>query len=256
MTPRTCTSSLSNADIIDLLGEARLASTPEARERCEDIVAREFLSLADALARRYTGRGVEDDDLRGTARLALVSAMRRFDPKSGAFAAFAKATIDGEIKKHFRDRAWMIRPPRALTDGRVTVLRCRAERTAAGLPVGDADVAATTGLETATVTEINQLDDKFRPVSVDNHGPAGGRQLSAVLPDDRDGYASVEDLDEVRRYIDILSDRDRQLIRLRFIDELTQSEIAVAMGVSQVQVSRLLQSCLNRMRAVAESQAA
>lgn len=200
----------------------------------------DHLSLATRLARRFRGRGVDLDDLEQVARLGLVKAAAGFDADRGAFAAFATATISGELKKHFRDRAWVVRPPRRLQDLQA---RISAEQ-ATDVSSGDvASLASRLGVDEHEVTEAAAARGCFTPDSLDSALDVG--QERGAL-DER-----LELVDEWVTFCHLCEDLghdDRELLQWRFVDDLTQQQIADRLGISQMQVSRRLSSLLQRLR--------
>ncbi len=238
----------------DLLAHRDRVTCPDERERLADEIVELNLPLSDAVARRYANRGVETDDLIQVARTALVLAVRRYRPDRGAsFAAYAVPTIAGELKRHFRDHCWSIRPPRRMQELR-TQLRDRsadlAQQLGRGATAGD--LATDLGLDESDVLEAMTLDGAFRPVSLDAPlDPHGGRDESSFascLTQDDDAAERITDRVTLRRLLVRLSRRDQLILRWRFADDCTQSTIAQRLGVSQMQVSRLLTRVLARLR--------
>lgn len=205
--------------------------------------------LADSIARRYSGRGIEADDLVQVARLAAVKAVRRYRPGAGpGFTAFAVPTIYGEIKRHFRDNGWAVRPPRRLQELRVRI-QCEEELLRHDLlrEPTDSDVAQSLGCEVAEVQEARACSAGYRAISLDV--PTGtGKPLSDQLLGAGCPSLDIGIRDALDRSIDALDERERLVIRLRFSDELTQSQIAERIGVSQMQVSRILSRILDTLR--------
>lgn len=199
----------------------------------------DHLRLAAHIARSYSGRGIEDDDLDQVARLALVKAARHFDPQRGDFAPFAAASVRGEIKRHFRDFGWGVRPPRRVQELRALIrgdtdepiTSANAARLAAAYDVEVADIfevaTASTGY---TLRSTDELDEVCEPGAED---PA---------------LASIVDRMSVTALCRDLDANDRWLLERRFGDQLSQSQIGALLGVSQVQVSRRLSALLARLR--------
>lgn len=219
------------------------------RAQVLDDVVRRTIPLADGLAHRYRGRGIDTDDLVQVARTALVAAVHRYRPGAGrGFAAFAVPTIRGELKRHFRDAGWAVRPPRGLQELRAEVVRAEEDlRTRLGREVSTAEVALSIRRDVREVAEARACASAFSPSSLDAPTPSGtpaGDLLSAP-GDDAD---AVELRVAVRAEMSRLTPRERLILRLRFEDERTQSEIGEVVGVSQMQVSRVLSSVLRRLR--------
>ncbi|WP_229054609.1 sigma-70 family RNA polymerase sigma factor [Aeromicrobium sp. Leaf350] len=202
------------------------------------------LTLANRLARGFRGRGVDGDDLEQVARLALVKAAAGFDAGRGAFAAFATATIRGELKRHFRDRAWGVRPPRRLQE-----LQARLSAEHVGDVTTDqvAALADRMGVDPAELTEAAAARGCYSPDSIDAAEEAGHEM---GLRDER--LDMVDDWVTFGRLCRDLSDADRRLLFWRFVEDRTQVDIAERLGISQMQVSRRLTALLARMRAAAE----
>ncbi len=207
--------------------------------------------FAQHIARRYRNRGVADDDLVQVALLALVKAVDRFDPDVGvAFTSFAGRTVEGEIKRHFRDAAWAVRVPRSTKETHLAVRRATDELTqrlhrsptvrelAAHLDVSTDDVVQALGASTAFTSA---------PLDPSPAGDQGDDRSSRLAASD----TALEDAPDrvlVERLLQSLPDRERAIVELRFFGGLTQSEIAEQVGVSQMHVSRLLRRSLTLMR--------
>lgn len=203
--------------------------------------------LAYAFARRYRDRGVPMDDLRQVAVEALIRAIDRFDPERGLrFSTFAGRTIDGEIKQYFRDRTWDVHVPRSVRQLTSKVRSANDELTqqlgrsptaaeiAASLDVAVSDVVLALDAASAYRTETLDVDDRF-----------GGASR------DEDQFARVDAAVTAPQLLELLTGDERRVVELRFLDGLVQSEIGEVLGVSQMQVSRLLQRALNRLRSAA-----
>lgn len=218
---------------------AALQRRPEDSALAERI-ALAYLDLADALARRYAHRGLEMDDLVQVARLALVKAVGRYEPAPTGFVAYAVPTITGEIKRHFRDHGWTVRPPRRLQELRARLAVCREELERSGHDASEVSrLAAELGVGTADVIEAQALGYSFRPLPLDALGPYAHTDL--VL--DR-----LPESLSLRHALATLSPRDRQVVNWRYVDELTQGQIARRLGISQMQVSRILNRVLAHLR--------
>ena len=211
-------------------------------------------SLAVACARRFAHKGEALDDLVQVAMVGLIKAVERFDPTVGvAFSSYAVPTITGELRRHFRDAGWAVHVPRRAKDLYVSVATAVDELTRMwGRAPTVPEIAGWLGATVEETLEALELRDSYRGVPL----PEGdeGYESRALGSDDR-GYAVAEVRQTVRQVLRTLpSDRDREIVRLRFIEELSQSEIAARVGVSQVQVSRLLRLNLGRMhRALARA---
>jgi RNA polymerase sigma-B factor len=217
----------------------------------EELVRR-YLRLARHIAHRYAGRGVDADDLMQIATVALLNAVDRFDPSRGAaFSSFAVPTIAGELKRYFRDKAWLVRPPRDLSE-----LRLRVERTIDILTAELvrtptlAEVAARLGTTVEFVLEARAAGEGFHAVPldllVDDEAALAGR-LGPADP----GFQTVDDAGVVASLIATLPERAQQVLRLRFIDDLTQAEIGARLGLSQMHISRIERDSLRRLQSAA-----
>ena len=203
------------------------------------------------MASRYDGRGVEHDDLVQVARLALVKAVERYVPGQGpSFAAFAVPTISGELKRHFRDRGWMVRPPRRLQELRVQVQACRTQlEQSLGHAPTDAEVASALGTSVHTVKEAVATSGSFHPTSLDA-GSADDESgsIAYLLGGVDEDLGRVDDRVCIETALSDLDPFDRELLTLRFVHELTQREIGLRLGRSQMQVSRSLRRLIEQLR--------
>ncbi len=208
---------------------------------------------ADYFVKRYARRGVPEDDLRQVALLAIVHAVDRFDPDVGvAFSTFASRTIEGEIKRYFRDRTWSVRPPRRAQELHLQLRRADEELThrlgrAPTLAELAVEVDATEDhvIEALEAGVARQATSTDQPIGNDPDAGAVGDRVLGV------GDAGYDDVDQqivVRQLLDTLPDREREVIRLRFFENLTQPEIAERMGVSQSYLSRIIRRTLVDLR--------
>jgi len=240
--------SIERRNCLDRLAAARDGHDPVALRRCESAVVERFRPYADRIARRFRGRGVEDDDLRQLARLGLCKAVQRWRPDlDPGLTHFAGPTIEGEIKRYFRDHCRPIRMPRSLQEDLALHQATEQELVQSlGLTPTEVDVAAAAGSTVERVRRQRLASRVCQPVTADADDGAAvariGCQRAAHALD-----RVVEQLDlgvAVRR----LSPRDRRVLALRFVGELSQSEIADHLGVSQMQVSRILRALMIRLR--------
>jgi RNA polymerase sigma-B factor len=208
-----------------------------------------MLPLARSLARRYVGKGEPLDDLEQVASLGLLKAIDRFDvSREVRFATFAVPTIAGELKRHFRDRGWMLRVPRDIQELSARVSRARETltRDLGRSPTVD-EVARTLGASVEQVLEALRAADSYRMMSLDEPLAEGAGALESIGGDD-EGYELAEHRVLLRSGLDGLSEREREIVRLRYYEGLTQREIARAVGVSQMHVSRLIRRSIDAMR--------
>ena len=215
-----------------------------------DELIRAHLRLAVHLARRFDNRGVPFDDLVQVASVGLVKAVERFEPERGLeFSTFATPTIIGELKRHFRDKGWSVRVPRRIQElhvrlhGLVNDLTQRLGRSPS-IP----ELAQAARASEEEVLEALEASYAYRSVSLDEVPAVAGTSLASVLGTHDAGPGRVENELLVERLLAALPPRERLIVRLRFFDELTQSEIADRLGISQMHVSRLLARCLDQMR--------
>lgn len=206
--------------------------------------------LATRLALPFAGRGEELDDLVQVARWALLKALERYDPDRGlSFATFATPTINGELKRHFRDKGWAVRVPRRLQElylaGREAASVLRQEL---GRSPTTEEVAIRVGEPVEEVTRAFQAGLNYWALSLDappDHNGSGGHlQVGA----EEGAMRRIEDRMEVDRLLETLSDQERRVVHLRFFEELTQAEIAAREGVSQVAISKTLARVMHRLR--------
>jgi RNA polymerase sigma-B factor len=231
---------------------AELAAECDPRRRTElvECIVHQTLPLADSIALRYRGRGIETDDLLQVARTALVKAVSRYRPDAGpGFAAFASPTIAGEVKRWFRDQGWAVRPPRRIQELRAgLVVEEERMRHALSRNPHDAELATALGVSVADVDEARSCSAGYHAVSLDVPTASGSALADALLVTAGPAGA-VEVRDALRRSLASLTERQRLVVHLRFVEELTQSEIGARLGVSQRQVSRILRGVIDRLRA-------
>jgi RNA polymerase sigma-B factor len=227
----------------------------------EELVRRN-LAFAKRLALRYRGASESFDDLLQVANLGLVNAVDRFDPERGIpFTAFASPTILGELKRHFRDRVWTVRVPRGLHDRMAEVEKAISELTVQlQRSPSVSEIAEKLELDPTDVLEVLEANHNRRPLSLDR--PVGGEDseespAAEWVGDEDAGYELVEDKLALEGALPHLDERERLVLQLRFVEDLTQSQIAERIGHSQMHVSRILRRTLERIRAeVAEQSAA
>jgi len=228
------------------LWEAR-DTDPRARE---ELMAR-YLPFARSLASRYRGANESFDDLVQVASVGLVNAVNRYEPDKGTpFAAFASPTILGELKRYFRDRVWMVRVPRGLQENIRTV---ESSSNDLGAELHRAptvqEIAEHAGMETSQVDEVLVAKLERTPVSLDQPDDEEGHTPEHRVGITDPNFDLVEDQDEIREAMSELTSVERRVLRLRFIEDMTQSEIAERIGYSQMHVSRLLRRSLEQLEA-------
>jgi RNA polymerase sigma-B factor len=218
----------------------------------EELVNR-YLPFAKGLAMRYRGASEPPDDLIQVASLGLLNAIDRFDHERGTpFAAFAAPTILCELKRHFRDRVWTVRVPRGLHDRLAEVEKAIAELTRVRQRSPSVrEIAARTELDESSVLEVLEANHNRRPLSIDRPGPSedvDDAPPSEWLGTEDEGYELIEGRIALEEAIPHLSERERLVLRLRFVEDMTQSQIAERIGHSQMHVSRILRRTLHRIR--------
>jgi RNA polymerase sigma-B factor len=242
------------ADEDELLRRFASSRDPAVMEE----IVRRFLPFARSLALRYRGGTEQIEDLVQVANLGLVQAIERFDPSRGAaFKSFAAPTILGELKRHFRDRVWNLRLPRGLQErilkmeGTATELTGKLERPPTVRELADAmDVDETEILEAFEAVQTRRTLSFDQPVTV--VGTADEATIGEQVGTDDPNYEGVEDRAAVQATLPGLTEREVLALRLRFVEDLTQSQIAERIGCSQVHVSRILRGALQRLREEAE----
>jgi RNA polymerase sigma-B factor len=236
---------------------AGLCADQQDRLAAELLLIR-YLPVARALARRYAHTTEPTEDLAQVACTAFIAALPRFNAERGSsLRAFAVPTMLGELRRYFRDSGWSVHVPRSLQESSRAV-RAAVERLSArqGRPATIRELAAETQMGTAAVVEALEVGSAYRADSLDapergdEDAPSSGTQLRY----DEDGFTRVEHRISLSRALRALPPRERKIVELRFNRELTQSEIAGALGISQMHVSRLLRRALERMELVMEPQ--
>ncbi|MEV6305581.1 SigB/SigF/SigG family RNA polymerase sigma factor [Actinoplanes sp. NPDC051861] len=222
-----------------------------SRPSLRDQAIEAWLPLARHLANRYAGRGEPADDLHQVAVMGLIKAVDRFDAGHGSeFASFAIPTIVGELKRHFRDRTWSIRVPRRLQELRLAITAANSSLThTLGRSATVADIAAHLGISEEEVLEGLEGARAYNSTSLSTPANADG---SSTLADTLGEEDSAFELAELRialgPAIAALDEREQKIISLRFYGNLTQTEIAEQIGISQMHVSRLLAKALAKLR--------
>jgi RNA polymerase sigma-B factor len=251
LTPSRTSFTERDTETAELFADLAAARTDEERERLIEQIAGLYLGLCTAMASRYTGRGVEFEDLVQVARLALVKSIHRYEPGHGpSFASYAVPTISGELKRWFRDRGWVVRPPRRLQELRASVQKARATlEQEFGAEPSDTDLADYLGLTVDQVREAATASTGFRALSLDcqptdDHRP--GLELFLARPDE--DLDAADDRVCLTEALTTLDEDERELLAMRFVEGMTQREIGELRGVSQMQVSRTLRRIIGRLR--------
>jgi RNA polymerase sigma-B factor len=233
-----------------LFRRLRRTGDPRAREA----IVRRFLPLARKLARRYYGGGEPLEDLVQVANLGLVKAVSRFDEdRRTSFSSYAVPTITGELKRYFRDNAWSLHVPRGLRERGLAVNRAIREATERqGRAPTTGEIAERLELEESEVLEAQVAYSAFsagsldEPASQDEDGSPQVRLDTLGAPDG--DLARADDRMTVASEVRELTGDERRVLHMRFVEDRTQSDIAARVGVSQMQVSRILRRTLDRLR--------
>ncbi|MET9487868.1 SigB/SigF/SigG family RNA polymerase sigma factor [Nocardia sp. NPDC006630] len=233
---------------------AQLSDGDPRRKPLRDDLIERCLPLAENIARKYAGRGENYEDLLQTARVGMVVAINRFDPDFGAsFLSFAIPTIMGEVRRHFRDYTWAVRVPRRLKELQLTIGLAidRLFQRLGHVPTA-AEIAEELGADPAEVMQALIARNGYRSSSIDacldNDNDYTPISLLDALGSEQTDFRLVEDLMAVKPLIEALPERDRQVLIMRFFDTQPQIRIAETLGVSQMQISRILSRVLNSLQ--------
>jgi RNA polymerase sigma-B factor len=232
---------------------ARFRELHETGDRAiRDELIEAHLRLAEHLARRFSNRGVPLEDLIQVASLGLVKAVERFEPERGLeFSTFATPTIVGELKRHFRDKGWSVRVPRRIQELHVEVNSLVGTLTQRlGRSPTIEELARASGTSEEEVLEAMEAAQAYRSTSIDapTTGDDPGAGLAGQLGNEDANLFAAENRMLVASLVDSLPKREQLIMRLRFYDGMTQTQIADRLGISQMHVSRLLARSLNQLR--------
>lgn len=242
------------ADVTDMFRQlAALDEQSIQYQRERDTIIARCLPLADHVARRFRNRGEPFEDLVQVARVGLINAVNRFDVDNGAeFLAFAVPTIMGEVRRHFRDHGWSVKVPRRLKELNSQLKKAREELShELGRAPTASEVAAHLGIDRDEVVQGQIASSAYTTLSSD--APAGaneddGRSVINTIGDLDANLDKVLDVATVRPLLAALPEREQTVLRLRFFENMTQTQIAGRLGISQMHVSRLLARSLNTLR--------
>lgn len=231
----------SDDDLFELMADDPVAYSDELVRRHAD--------LAQSISRRYRGKGIDDEDLIQVANMALLKAIQRYDPALGSIRPYAAATISGELKRLLRDRGWSVRVPRSLQERSLEVAKVR-EQLAQELnrPPDVSEIAEKMGITDDEVVEALDARQAYSSSSMDKPADTTGITLLDRLEDDDVRLLMADDRIMVEEAMAKLPERQQKILQLRFNDDLTQSEIAEEIGISQMHVSRLLSRSLESLR--------
>jgi RNA polymerase sigma-B factor len=231
----------------------REVTSPAEKEAIREQLVRGYDSLVRFLARPFANRGEPLEDILQVGYLGLIKAIDRFDPDLGnEFTTFATPTIRGEIQRYFRDKGWAIRFPRRLQETYQQVIRTNEElKNELGRQPSVAEVAARLGLDPDDVLEAMEMGSAMVPTSIDAQvgGDDGeGRQLGETMGSADPNLDRVEMRQLLQKAMQHLNERERRIMMMRFVDELSQAEVAKRLGISQMHVSRLQRAALDQLR--------
>ncbi|MDR6175946.1 RNA polymerase sigma-B factor [Nocardioides zeae] len=249
-TPRRDEREVRRAATTTHLHAAEVAPDEASRDEALREVVVANMGVARALAARQRNRGIPLEDLEQVAYLALVRAASHFDPGQGKdFLTYAVPCIRGELRRHFRDLGWMVRPPRDVQENQSAVIRAR-DRLAGdhGDRVPDEAIARDLDIPVAVVQQALRAEGCFRPVSLDAPLPVGQAGPAETAIDHEREQEVVEMRTTLQPALRRLDARERRILVMRFFQDRTQQEIADELGVTQTQVSRLLSGILQQLR--------
>ncbi|MEX1046229.1 MAG: SigB/SigF/SigG family RNA polymerase sigma factor [Actinomycetota bacterium] len=225
---------------------ARLPGDAKARDELVEI----HRNLGGYLARRFAGRGEAADDLEQVAMIGLLKAVDGFDPTRGVqFATYATSMIVGELKRHFRDHGWAIRVPRKLQETSLQVNKLALELwQELGRGPTVTEIAERSGLSEDEVLEAMDAGRAYSTAPLDVPSEEGGLTPADTIGEDDEQLLQAEGWVSIAPALEELHPRERQILYLRFFRDLTQTEIAEELGISQMHVSRLLSQTMKRLR--------
>jgi RNA polymerase sigma-B factor len=225
------------------------------RERLRDLVVEDHMAYARHIARRYGTHGSTSEDFEQVAYLGLVKAVDNFDPEHGTgFLGYATPMIVGEIKRYFRDATWSVHVPRHMQELTGAMHKAADVLTAElGRPPSLPELSTRLGVPTEELIEALDASEAYNTASLDKpigrEGSESGACLGEMLGDDDPGYELAVDREVLRGLVDELGERDKRILLMRFFRGMTQSEIGERLGISQMQVSRLITKILANLRA-------
>ncbi|MEI8081156.1 MAG: RNA polymerase sigma factor SigF [Actinomycetes bacterium] len=241
-----------------LLSELGTLDHDDPRYRAvRDELVTMHLPLVEYLAQRFRDRGEATEDLVQVGTIGLIKAVDRFDIDRGfEFSTFATPTIIGEIKRHFRDRGWSIRVPRRLQEMRQQISLATADLSQkSGRSPTVSELAEYIGCDEDEVLEGIESSQAYSTLSLDSPGGSGdsnadseASSLSDLLGSEDEALIGVEYRESLKPLLAQLSERERQILMMRFFHNMTQAQIAERIGVSQMHVSRILAKCLQQLR--------
>jgi RNA polymerase sigma-B factor len=248
-------------DDVDLEGLSRREATQQLlalsatvdddqRRAVEDRLVEINLQVALDVARRYRGRGIAIDDLEQVACLGLVKAVRGFDPsRANDFLSYAVPTIRGEVRRYFRDHGWAVRPPRTVQQAQARITAVESDLCQElGRAPRPSEIAERLGLDLDLVVEALAANGCFAPTSLDASVGEGDSGIGERLGEEDTAFEGAEARTALQPLLQHLDRRERIMLEMRFFQGATQSEIGAVLGITQMQVSRLLSALLARLR--------
>lgn len=233
----------------ELTDEDLISRLSQDQGQHADALVKRHRDLAISISRRYRGKGLPDDDLEQVALMALLKAIQRFNPELGELRPYAAATISGEMKKLLRDRGWSVRVPRSMQEKTLRVGKAVEELThRLGRPPEAWEVADHVNLSLEEVEEALKARGAYATHSLDRPAETTGLSLVDRLDEVDIRLAGAEDRVVLEQAIGRLPHRQRHILELRFNEDMTQSEIAEIVGISQMHVSRLLSKAVDALR--------
>jgi RNA polymerase sigma-B factor len=239
--------------LVPLLEEyAALADDDPRRDELRDVLVRGYLPVAQHIARRFAHRGEPLDDLVQVATVGLINAVDRFAPEKGSdFFSFAVPTISGEVRRHFRDQGWSMRVPRRLKDLHVSINGVVSDLSQRlGRAPRPSEIAEQLGVPVAEVLEGLEAAEAYRSSSLDEmlSSEQGSATVGELVGEADAELDRVDTRQALRPVLAELGERERTIVMLRFFGNMTQTQIAEKVGISQMHVSRLLSQTLDRLR--------
>ncbi|PXY34975.1 RNA polymerase subunit sigma [Prauserella coralliicola] len=229
-----------------------LAEDDPRRVELRDELVTGHLPLAEHIAQRFSGRGVAKEDLVQVARVGLINAVDRFDPRRGSdFLSFAVPTVMGEVRRHFRDTGWVIRVPRRLKELHLSINNASTQLSQRlGRAPTPSEIAAHLDLTPEEVMEGLEAGNAYHSMSLDEvlSGDTENLALGDTLGEEDAALEGVENHETLQPLVRELPERERKILALRFVHNMTQTQIAERIGISQMHVSRLLARTLDRLR--------
>jgi RNA polymerase sigma-B factor len=234
----------------DIVADLRLVESETVGSHLIDDLIETNVGVARSMASRYRNRGIDLDDLEQVALLGLTKAAQRFDPRAGHdFLSYAVPTIRGELRRHFRDAGWMVRPPRRVQDLQSRISRAQEDlESQLGRSPRPSELATHLDVAIDDVVEALTADGCFTPTSLDGPVGDGSSSLGDLLGFEDRSVVAAEARIVLEPLVTTLPERDQRILRMRFVEEATQQEIAEAVGLTQAQVSRVLTRILASLR--------